>query len=367
MWRSVLILLVICLFHLAEAEQLLAFQPATVTLEGKIINSETADPLRDVHVFLAGTKIGTSTDTQGEYLLRDVPAGAYRLIISKVGFGRVAMDTLLTTGGIKVLNFSLKPVTVELDEIIIEQDERWERDLQRFIRLFIGESERADSVVIVNPGVLSFETRWWGRFTAHAQRPLIIENRKLGYRITYYLEEFRHSGSLTRWDGDSLFEEMTPADSIQAALWEQNRKEAFKGSLRHFFLSLTQDRVREEGFIIYRYSRNTRGISLHNRYRTSSERLVSPSDEDEEVYKFNFFGRLEIIYTGAEEDERFIRWTRDRRRVPGRSQTSYLELNERPLTIDQDGEILETYGATRYGYFSFHRIADKTPREYRPQ
>lgn len=366
MWRSVYILPAICLIFFAETEQLYAFQPATVTLEGKIINSETDEPLRDVHVFLAGTKIGTSTDLEGEYRLREVPPGAHRVIISKVGFGRAAIDTLITPGDAKTLNFSFKPVMVEMDEVIVEQDERWERDLQRFTRLFIGESERADSVVIVNPGVLSFETRWWGRFTAEAQRPLIIENRNLGYRITYYLDEFRHSGSLTRWDGDPLFEEMTPADSSQAALWEKNRKEAFNGSLRHFFLSLTQDRVREEGFIIYRYSRDTRGISPHNRHRATAGRLVSPSEEEEQVYKFNFFGRLEIIYTGAEEDERYVRWTRDRSRAPGRSQTSYLELNERPLTIDQDGEILETYGATRYGYFSFHRLADKTPREYRP-
>jgi len=368
MWRTAFILCAICLFFSAEADRLYAFQPGTVTIEGKIINKETDEPLRDVHIFLAGTKIGTSTDLEGHYLLQNVPAGAHRVILSKIGFGRAAIDTLITPPGTtKTMNFSLSPITVEMDEVIVEQDERWERDLQRFIRLFIGESVRADSVVIVNPGVLNFETRWWGRFTAEAQRPLIIENYHLGYRIIYYLEEFRHTGSLTRWDGDPLFEEMTPADSVQAAVWDQNRKEAFKGSLRHFFLSLTQDRVSEEGFILYRYPRNTHGISHHNRHRATAGRLVSPSEEEEQVYKFNFFGRLEIIYTGAEEDQRYVRWTRDRSRAPGRSQTSYLELNERPLTIDQDGEILETYGATRYGYFSFHRIADKTPREYRPR
>jgi len=47
-------------------------------------------------------------------------------------------------------------------------------------------------------------------------------------------------------------------------------------------------------------------------------------------------------------------------------QTSYLELNEHPITVDKVGEILEPYGTTQFGYFFFERLAMKTPREYRP-
>ncbi|MGF1669874.1 MAG: hypothetical protein ACFCU6_05445, partial [Balneolaceae bacterium] len=50
----------------------------------------------------------------------------------------------------------------------------------------------------------------------------------------------------------------------------------------------------------------------------------------------------------------------------GRWQTSYLELNKRPVTIDLNGEIVETYGATRFGYYAFHRVGDLTPRDCRP-
>jgi len=47
-------------------------------------------------------------------------------------------------------------------------------------------------------------------------------------------------------------------------------------------------------------------------------------------------------------------------------QTSSLELNEHSITVDKNGKILEPYGATQFGYFSFERLAMKTPREYRP-
>jgi len=43
-----------------------------------------------------------------------------------------------------------------------------------------------------------------------------------------------------------------------------------------------------------------------------------------------------------------------------------MDLNEHPITIDADGEVNEPYGATVFGHFSYERLADLTPREYRP-
>lgn len=283
-----------------------------------------------------------------------------------IGFGRTAVDTLIQPGVTRSIDFELEPRIYDMEELTVREfDKDWKKDLERFIRLFIGTSARADSVVIANPEVLSFSSTWWGRFIAEAYRPLVIENYALGYRITYFLEDFRHSGTVTRWDGESLFEQMAPGDSLQSAVWEKNRKEAFYGSLRHFLLALIQDHIDEEGFILYRHRRSAQHFPTRDRFRTSSGRLIDHSDEGR-LFKFSFSGRLEIIYTKAGEDERYIRWERNRSRRPSDRQTSYLELNERPLTIDGAGEILETYGATRFGYFSFLRIADKTPREYLP-
>lgn len=148
-------------------------------------------------------------------------------------------------GQSKTINFKLNPVIYELPEVFVGNlDKKWERHLSRFFELFIGMSENADSVKILNPEVLRFETRWWGRFSAEALAPLQIENRALGYRITYYLDEFEHSGTVTKWDGNPLFTEIIPSDSLQAVYWTENRKEAFYGSLRHFILALLHDRVK---------------------------------------------------------------------------------------------------------------------------
>lgn len=339
---------------------------ATSQINGRVVNAETGEPLLGVHVFLSGTKVGAVTNSGGYYELRNIPSGNYRLVISIIGFGRVSKDLSIPGGRTLREEFELKPVIYELGEIYAGNlDEKWQKYLERFTPLFIGESEFADSVRILNPEVLRFDTRWWGRFEAEALAPLEIENRALGYRIIYYLDEFTHSGTRTRWDGEPLFMEMTPADSAQAAYWEANRRKAFMGSLRHFLISLVQGRAEDEGFTIYNLRRETYGYSGRNKYRTSSARLLRTGEEDH-ILKMRFSGQLEIVYSEAEEHPRYIEWAGDLYRSPNTVQTSYLELNERDITVDPDGEVKEPYGATRFGYFAFHRLADENPREYRP-
>lgn len=359
------ILFLFCIFAAIVNPVILHSQaPNWSFLEGRVVDGETGEPLDDVHLFLSGTKIGTVSNPAGRYRLNRIPPGFHRLVISIVGHGRNTEDLLIAPGELKTLNIELDPVVYEMDEIYAGNlDERWESYLERFERLFLGESKRADSVEILNPEVLRFDNKWWGKFTAEALAPLKIENRALGYQITYYLDEFIHSGRRTRWDGEPFFTELTPADSVQAQYWEKNREQAFYGSYRHFLKSLIEDRLEEEGFVLYHQRRNSMGFSARSKRRTSAARLVNVAEEGY-LFKMQFYGRLEVIYMNAKEDERYIRWHPEIRRAPSNSQRSYLELSESSITIDATGEVHEPYGTTQFGYFSFHRIADITPRSY---
>lgn len=360
----VIVIFGLCLSLIAGLLNAQNNEPAII--EGRIIDWDNNRPLRGVHVFLSGTKIGTVTNDAGRYRLEGIPPGSHRLVISMIGYQRFRLDKLFNPGESDRRSFRLKPAVYELDEIYAGNlDETWEEHLERFKKLFLGESELADSVKIINPEVLRFERRWWGRFTAEALAPLEIEHRGLGYRIMYYLDEFYHSGSRTRWDGEPLYSEMTPSDSSEAAVWEVNRRKAFRGSMRHFFISMIEGREEAEGFLIYNQRGSAHPAYSRRKIRVSANRLIRDAEE-EYMRRLRFTGRLEIIYTGAPENMRFINWSRDINRSPAGNQTSYLELNKRAITIDPDGEVVETYGATRYGYFSFRRVADKTPREYRP-
>ncbi len=363
MRRTSFILLLGCLFIWVNEGGLYA----QGTIQGQITDAQTGKPLSGANVFLSGTKMGAGANVTGHFSLEEIPAGGYRLVISIIGYERKIVDIIIGYEESLEMDFELKPVVYELPALHVRtSDEEWEDNLERFIDHFIGRSGLADSVEILNPEVLVFDENWWGKLSAKALVPLRIENRALGYYITYYLKEFSHGGSTTRWDGEPLFTKIEPADSVQAAYWERNRRKAFYGSLRHFLLALINHSTDEEEFIIYNQRQGIRGYSASNKRRISGERIIEEGEKDF-LYELNFFGRLEIRYLREDEALEYVEWLPRTYRAPRESQTSYLDLNEHPVTVDADGEILQPYGATQYGYFSFQRIAYLTPRGYRPE
>lgn len=340
---------------------------AQAVVEGRIIDIETKEPLQGAHVFFSGTTIGTSTGPDGRYVLRKIPPGAHRLVVSIIGYGRKKYDLMLGPEEQKTMDFGLKPVVYEMNEVFVgDPDKKWKKRFRRFEDLFLGKTKKADSITILNPEVLRFDSNFWGRLTAEALAPLKIENRALGYQITYYLDEFEHTGTRTRWDGEPVFTEMTSSDSLRQSRWEENRREAFYGSLRHFLLALIHGRTEEEGFVLYRVRETIYDSFSENRFRVSPDRLIGEGKEPF-LFKMKFNGRLEVIYTREKVDPHYRQWAQDTGQSLPASQVSWLELNESHITIDTDGEIAEPYGATQMGYFAFERLADLTPREYRPE
>ena len=159
---------------------------------------------------------------------------------------------------------------------------------------------------------------------------------------------------------------MIPLDSAQAARWTRNREKAFYGSLRHFLLALIHNCVQEEGFRLYNIRERVYGYAPQRKTRISAGSIIRKG-KDPYLYELNFFGQLQIIYAKEGEHPGYLRWKRDEHRRTAATQTSYLKLNEHPVTVDSHGEIIQPYGATQFGYFAYSRLADLTPRRYRPE
>lgn len=339
------------------------------TIQGRILSAETNEPLPRTHVFISRSMNGTTTDSTGRFRLTDVSLGVTRLFVSRLGYEE------------RALNLRLRPdrdliVTLRLDRKVLQgpsvtvsgkRGQEWSERLHRFKRLFIGTSPRARRCSLLNPEVLRFEEKWWGKFEASTQKPLIIQNRSLGYRLTYFLREFEKRGAVVRWDGEPLFEPLTPKDSLQRARWRKNRLRAYRGSLRHFLRALLDDRLEREQFEIYRIPRATafRDPGRADRFPTDRDQILEPSPDS--TFLLDVRDRLEVIYRGEPESEAYLEWAHIHHREPRRYQTSQIELNQHPIHIDPYGEILEPYGATLYQYFAFTvRMAELLPRTYRP-
>jgi hypothetical protein len=199
-------------------------------------------------IFIEGTTMGTQSDATGHYVLKNIPPGRHRLVASMVGY--VPKLVLLEfPGKITELNINLEEDNKTLDEVRVvgSQDKLWEKQFREFEKGFLGESYHRKEVFITNKEVVDF-TESSDAFSAKASQPLQIINKSLGYKVTYFMDNFEKTNSLTSFKGLASFEKLMPEDAKQERKWKRNREEAYEGSLKHFLKALGDNRIEEEGF-----------------------------------------------------------------------------------------------------------------------
>ena len=199
-------------------------------------------------VFIEGTTMGTQTDANGHFGLKNIPAGRHRLVASMVGYVP-KMVFIDLPGKTSELIFSLEEDNKTLAEVRVvgSQDKTWEKQFRAFEKGFLGESYNRKEVYITNREVVDFSENE-DVFTAKASQPLQIVNKTLGYKITYFMDNFEKTNSLTAYKGLASFEKLVPEDARQERRWQRNRVEAYEGSMKHFLKALVDNRLEEEGF-----------------------------------------------------------------------------------------------------------------------
>ena len=115
-------LLILFLFIAAPA---LLFAGTTGKLTGKIIDSNSKEPLPFVNVILMGTNLGAATDLDGRYTILNIPPGNYSVKAQSIGYQSVIVENVsisidLTT----VQDFALSESTIELEAVVVEGKER---------------------------------------------------------------------------------------------------------------------------------------------------------------------------------------------------------------------------------------------------
>ena len=366
MARSTLLLALLAASALRSAAVASAQPPSpseTATVVGTVRDADGA-PLPGVNVYLSGTARGAATDADGRYEVARVPPGAYRVVASMLGFGPSARGVRLGAGDRARVDFALAEAPLALGAVRVEaeRDGRWERHLARFTTTLLGESANADSTALLNPEVLDFRSRW-GTLTATARAPLVVENRALGYRLTYDLTEFSASATRVSYDGDERFEPLAPADSAEARRWADARARAYRGSLGHLLQALLAGTAEADGFSFT--------VTVQDSYvgrpgfRTSGARLMRRNADGWGTLRFR--GRLDVVYTGEPEEPEYLtsEWFHERRGRPDEVQRSALVLDGYAVRIDPQGTPEVHDAVTSMGHMAFERLADRVPEEYR--
>ena len=242
------------LFTLVLFPALLAGQPRSV-ITGKVVDAESGKALEFVNVFLANTTRGSATGENGRYRLAGIPPGVYRLVASRVGYDVGVIRLQITGDDTMRQDFRLTARQIRSDEVevLAEGESEWRRTLRLFEEQFLGTDPFAGDARIENPEVLDFRRDSTGALIASTDSVLRVLNEGLGYRLHIDLVEFS-------WNDTSRavsyvlyvrFEDIAPADSDDAREIFRNRKEAYRGSLRHFLHSLATRRLGQEAFMVF--------------------------------------------------------------------------------------------------------------------
>ena len=103
-------------FFLLAATSISAQEKASIKGQISLTNSQAAD---NVSVVLKGTKIGTNTDSNGFYEIKNLKPGSYVIKVSAVGHSSKEKSISLNAGDEIVEDFTISSSSEQLDEIVI--------------------------------------------------------------------------------------------------------------------------------------------------------------------------------------------------------------------------------------------------------
>jgi hypothetical protein len=338
------------------------------TIRGRVIDDSTNAPVFLANAYVANTVLGSTTDSTGQFTIEHVPVGPHTLIVSFIGYQTTLteLDVNETEGPNVLVRLKPKVLQAAAVEITAKVPTDWKKNLHTFERWFLGTSENAHQCKILNPEILDFTAGGdWVEFeAAPPQQPIKIENRALGYTVYYILTRFRYVQKHLETGGVARFEPLVPHDSDEAALWRDNRRKTYYGSLRHFLSSLVRGTCRQEGFEV------ARETEIFGDYRESLNPadLVQPTASPfRKILSFRDY--LEVTYTKADAQDAYntYEWRVGPAVPMGRQpQTSWIALQAPDVIIDADGNVDGPFVIQVTGYWTFLRVADLLPMDYHP-
>jgi outer membrane receptor for ferrienterochelin and colicin len=90
------------------------------SLNGRILDIQSQQPLPGATVLLEGTGIGVVTDDEGYFIINDIPSQSYNIVASFLGYQNETLyNVIVKSVGNRPILFELEEVTEALDEVVI--------------------------------------------------------------------------------------------------------------------------------------------------------------------------------------------------------------------------------------------------------
>jgi hypothetical protein len=367
--------------------------PLIVT--GKVVDEVTGRPVEYASVFYANTTIGTITDSSGNFTLITSQKGVFDLVISHLSY-QTYMETISSENDSLTILIKLKIKAYEIKPVVfIIDDPNRNTNMRIFKTSVIGTSENSINCKILNPATLrfykSFEyenpEEWILKATTDSV--LVIQNDALGYTIKYNLEYFlvhRRSNTMERiFYGFPLFEDCMNSARHSKQI-SNSRKLAYKGSKLHFFRSLYSQKLKEEGFEIFKIREKPvrvndtqdYGLLADSVFIGKSKVVLEQTEEHLNLYNYlvtdSISGSVslsikepfEVRYVKRAEDNRYYqsKYYSTGLKVRLSSQSSIINLRSGNIRIYSNGSYEKADELVTIGYWSYKKMADSLPFNY---
>ena len=323
------ILLFILFIHL----NIIAF---TQIIKGTVYDEKTKSVIYSASVYFNGTASGALSDLNGNFVLDVSKYSSMPLTVSALGYFSATITDF--SSGKPVLIY-LKPKVFELNEVVVNarshSRERRE-NMVIFRNEFLGINGNALNCEITNENDIKFIYESGNdTLKAYASKPINIENKALGFNITYYLDkfEFCKKDQTFSFTGNMMFKEDSVTGPAQKQLFERKRKNAYLGSRMHFMRSLWLDNLNDAGFTV----KNSANETL------KSNKIVYQKDSRTKYLRYS--GDLGISYYST--------------KVP----SSYIIFLKTMVYFDANG-YFDPAGISWEGEMAKQRIADMLPYDY---
>jgi hypothetical protein len=115
--RGVLLGLVLGMLPLSAWAQ--ATPPATgVTIQGRVMDSESREPVDLAEVVIVGASRPAYTDDKGRFSFENIPPGTYTLSVTRLGFAPLRRELIVAAAG-QTLDLKLTRTAVPLEEVTV--------------------------------------------------------------------------------------------------------------------------------------------------------------------------------------------------------------------------------------------------------
>jgi hypothetical protein len=325
--KKFILLVIIINIHLVAYNQV---------IKGTILDKDTKSAIYSAAVYINGTFAGTLSDQNGNFQLDISKYVSMPVTISAIGYYSVSLTNFSTT---KPLLIYLSPKLFELNEVVVKaKSHASERrvNLAIFKNEFLGTTSNSMYCKILNEDDIKFIYDFNNdTVKAYALMPILIDNRALGYKITYYLDKFEYykQSSSFFFKGNIFFKEDSTTKEATRQFFERKRKHAYLGSRMHFFSALWSDDLNSTGFAI----RNSTNETI------TYNQIVFQKDTHTKYLRYT--GNLGISYYTKKP-------------------TSFIVfLNKKDVYFDASG-YFDPSGISWEGEMARQRIADLLPFEY---